>query len=91
MKPLAAGDVVWADRYEKFLSTPGVSVLPFDRGAARIYAQLRQDNALRPPDAIQHACAAGARCDLFITYDERLSRKIVPGLQFIPALDRASV
>lgn len=91
VKPLTAGDVGWADRYEKLLNTPGVSVLAFDRSAARIYAQLRQDKTIKPPDAIQLSCAASAKCDLFITNDERLSRKIVPGIQFITSLDRAFV
>jgi len=91
VKPLAAGDIAWADRYEKLLDTPGVSVLPFDRGCARIYARLRGNKSLSPPDAIQLACAANARCDLFITNDDRLSRMIVPGIQFIASLDRAFV
>jgi predicted nucleic acid-binding protein len=91
VKPFSVGDAEWADRYEKLLNTPGVSMLPFDRAAARIYAQLRQDKSLTPPDAIQLSCAASARCDLFITNDERLSRKIVPGIQFITSLDRAPV
>jgi hypothetical protein len=59
--------------------------------AARIYAQLRRDRTLSPPDAIQLSCAANGRCDLFITNDERLSRRIVPGIQFITSLDRASL
>lgn len=89
VKPLAAGDAEWAERYEKLLATPGVSVLPFDSACARIYARLRSDITLKAPDAIQLACAANARCDLFITNDDRLSRKIVPGIQFIASLDRA--
>jgi predicted nucleic acid-binding protein len=91
VKPLSVGDIVWADRYEKLLNTPGVSLLAFDRASARIYAQLRQDKTLKPPDAIQLSCAANAKCDLFITNDERLSRKNVPGIQFITSLDRAFV
>jgi predicted nucleic acid-binding protein len=89
VKPLAEGDIDWADRYEKLLDTPGVTVVPFDRPAARIFAQIRQDRTLRPPDAIQLACAAQARCDLFITNDDRLSRRVIPGLQFITSLERA--
>jgi predicted nucleic acid-binding protein len=91
VKPLAAGDTAWAARYEKMLDTPGVSVLPFDRACARVYARLRKDPSLKPPDAIQLACASNARCDLFITNDDRLSRRIVPGIQFIASLDRAFV
>jgi len=91
VKPLAQGDHAWAGRYEKLLGTPGVTVLSFDRPSARIYAQLRQDKTLKPPDAIQLSCAAAAKCDLFITNDTRLSQKIVPGIQFITSLDRAYV
>jgi predicted nucleic acid-binding protein len=46
---------------------------------------------LKHPDAIQLACATNARCDLFITNDDRLSQKIVPGIQFIASLERAFV
>jgi len=91
VKPLAVGDTAWADRYEKLLDTPGVSVLPFDRSCARAYARLRKDRTLKPPDAMQLACASNARCDLFITDDDRLSRKIVPGIHFTTSLDRAFV
>jgi predicted nucleic acid-binding protein len=91
VKPLATGDEVWAGRYEKLLNTPGVSLLPFDRSCARIYARLRQDKTMKAPDAIQLSCAASAGCDLFITNDDRLSRKIVPGIQFIASLDRAYI
>ncbi|MGH9201589.1 MAG: type II toxin-antitoxin system VapC family toxin, partial [Vicinamibacterales bacterium] len=91
VKPLAAGNAKWAERYEKLLDTPGVSVVGFDRSCARIYATIRQDKTVRPPDAIQLACAANARCDLFITNDDRLSRKIVPGIQFIASLEQAFV
>jgi predicted nucleic acid-binding protein len=90
-KPLSVGDMAAADQYEKLLSSPGVTVLDFDRACARIYARLREDRALKPPDAIQLACAAAASCDLFITNDERLSRKIVAGIQFITSLDRAAL
>jgi len=88
-KPLSMGDLAWADRYERLLVTPGVTLLVFDRPCARMYARVRQDRTVRPPDAIQLACASVARCDLFITNDERLSQKIVPGIQFIASLERA--
>jgi predicted nucleic acid-binding protein len=91
VKPFSIGDLESADRYEKLLTAPGVSVFPFDKASARIYAQLRQDKTLKAPDIIQLACAASARCDLFITNDDHLSKKIVPGIQFISSLDRAVV
>ena len=65
------------------------SVVPLDLPAARVYAAIRSDRSIRPPDAIQLACAAAANVDLFITNDERLSTKIVPGIKFLTSLDRA--
>lgn len=78
-----------AGRYRSLLASPGVIVVPFDIECAELYADLRADRTIKPPDAMQLACAAKARCDLFITNDERLSRKIVPGIQFISSMARA--
>jgi predicted nucleic acid-binding protein len=86
VKPLEIGRSDLAERYERFLDLPGVRIVPFDREGARVYARLRQDRSIRPPDAIQLSCAAAAGTDLFITNDARLSRKAVPGVQFIAAL-----
>ncbi|MBV8842672.1 MAG: PIN domain-containing protein [Bryobacterales bacterium] len=91
VKPLGIGDIALTERYEKLLSGPGISVIPFERACARIYAQLRKDKSLKAPDVVQLACAASARCDLFITNDDRLTTKIVPGIQFIASLDRAVI
>ena len=91
VKPLAIGDLAWANNYEKLLNTPGVSLLSFDRGSARMYAEIRQDKTIKPPDAIQLACASNAGCDLFITNDDRLSKKVVAGIHFISSLDRAFI
>jgi|SRR5579884_2592047 len=91
VKPYSTGDEAWAERYEKLLNTPGVSILSFDRGASRLYARIRQDRTIKPPDAIQLSCAANVKCDLFITNDDRLSQKIIPGIQFIASLDRAFI
>ena len=64
-------------------------VVPFDIPAAAHYARIRADRTIRPPDAIQLACAAAAGVDLFITNDERLSSKLVAGVKFVTSLDRA--
>ena len=88
VKPLETGDEALRRRYEEALSH-AVVLIPFDRTAAAIYAAIRRDRAIRPPDAIQLACAAQARVDLFITNDDRLGRCTVPGIQFIASLDRA--
>jgi len=90
-QPLSKGEVKLAEDYEKRLSSPGMHILDFDRPAARIYARIRQDRTIKAPDAIQLSVAAAAQCDLFITNDERLSRKLVPGIQFIASLDRVPI
>ncbi|MBI3925688.1 MAG: type II toxin-antitoxin system VapC family toxin [Armatimonadetes bacterium] len=77
------------DRYTFLLTSAAVALVPFDVDCARTFAGLRSDRTLRPPDAIQLACAARAGCDLFITNDDRLSSRTVPGIQFICSLDRA--
>ncbi|HEU4342043.1 MAG TPA: PIN domain-containing protein [Candidatus Binatia bacterium] len=88
IKPLEAGDEVLARRYEAAL-LQGADIIPFDVEAARLYASIRKDRTVRPPDAIQLACAAEARVDLFITNDDRLSTKSIPQIQFVTSLQRA--
>lgn len=88
VKPVEHNNEALGKKYEEALSS-GAVLLPFDRDAARLYASIRLDRTIRPPDAIQLACAAGAKVDLFVTNDSRLSDKIVDGIQFIVALDKA--
>lgn len=89
VKPTSLGRRDLAEKYEQLMNTPGVAIVDFDRECARIYAALRADKSIRPPDAIQLSCAAKARSDLFITNDDRLSRKTVAGVQFVVSLERA--
>jgi uncharacterized protein len=90
VKPVEQGDAVLCARYESALAAAAL-MLPFDAKAARIYASLRADRALRPPDAIQLACAGAAGVDLFVTNDVRLRGKHVDGIQFIASLDRVPI
>jgi predicted nucleic acid-binding protein len=88
VKPVERGLDDLRRRYEETLSRE-VTVVSFDRDAARSYAAIRRDRGIRPPDAIQLACAARAGIDLFVTNDDRLSRCTVPGIHFISSLERA--
>ena len=88
VKPTEAGNEDLRQQYEAAIVT-GAVVIPFDVEAARIYATVRQDRDIRPPDAIQLASAANARVDLFITNDDRLSEKTIPGIQFVTSLSRS--
>ncbi|MBI4482406.1 MAG: PIN domain-containing protein [Acidobacteria bacterium] len=88
VKPAEAGNELLRQKYEEALAG-GAVLVPFDREAARAYAEIRRDRTIRPPDGIQLACAAQARVDLFITNDDRLSEKTIPGIQFLTSLQRA--
>ncbi len=90
VKPMQKGDTKAVAYYQKLLATTA-SVLPFEEKAAVVYARLRGDRSLRPPDAIQLACAASAGVDLFITNDARLHSRQIPGIQFIVPLDRVPI
>ncbi len=88
VKPLQTGDEPLRRAYEQAI-VGGALILPFDLRVAARYARVRADRSIRPADAIQLACAAAAGMDLFITNDDRLSRKVVPGIQFLVSLERA--
>lgn len=86
--PARAGRNDLARKYEQALVASCV-LISFDVPAAREFAQIRRDKTLKPPDAMQLACASVAQIDLFITNDDRLSQKTIPGIQFIAPLAKA--
>jgi predicted nucleic acid-binding protein len=88
VKPIEQADVELGQKYEAAIVATSL-MIPFDTKAAKIYAGLRSDRALRVPDAIQLACAAGAGVDLFITNDSRLAARHIQGIQFIVPLESA--
>jgi predicted nucleic acid-binding protein len=91
VKPVQAGAGDLIAQFEQAIDLASV-VVPFDRSASRTFARIRAaDLRIRPPDAIQLACAAQVSIDLFITNDERLSDKSVVGIQFITSLYRAPI
>ena len=91
VRPIRENDSDSEQRYRAFFSDPEIRIATFDASAAYAYARVRQDAAVRVADAIQLACAASAKVDLFVTNDERLSRKQVPGINFITSLARAPI
>jgi len=88
--PMKAGNTALASQYEQAIPATA-TLLPFSERAAVLCAKLRCDSAIRPPDAIQLACAAAYGVDLFVTNDERLHSKQVEGIQFISPLDRVPI
>ena len=91
VKPLAFDNQALQQKYDDLFNRKGIEVIDFDRAAAMEYAVIRRDKYIKAPDAIQLACAVSAKCDLFVTNDDRLSKKIIPGIQFIVSLDRIPI
>jgi predicted nucleic acid-binding protein len=90
VKPTCAGDVERCRRYEKMILSSS-QVIALDVAAARHYAFIRCDRSIKPPDAMQLSCAASVGVDLFVTNDDRLQGKFVPGIQFIAPLTRVPI
>jgi predicted nucleic acid-binding protein len=88
VKPAERGNDALRHRYEDTLAH-SARLIAFDRETARRYAEIRRNRSIRPPDAIQLACAAHVGVDLFITNDDRLSRLTITGIQFLVPLERA--
>jgi predicted nucleic acid-binding protein len=90
VKPTKAGDAERCRRYEKMILSSS-QVVSMDLAASRHYASIRCDRTINPSDAIQLSCAASVGVDLFVTNDDRLQGKFIPGIQFIAALDRIPI
>jgi predicted nucleic acid-binding protein len=90
IKPMQAGDAQLCRTYERAIAS-AATLIPFDVKAARHYASVRSSWPIKPPDAVQLSCAASAGVDLFITNDDRLQNKQVPGIQFIVPLTRVPI
>src|SRR6516165_10124116 len=78
VKPKKTGEDAVCDTYERAIASSAL-LIPFDLKAARKYASLRLDRGIKPPDAIQLACAGAAGTDLFVTNDGRLQGKKIDG------------
>jgi predicted nucleic acid-binding protein len=84
------GEERLAEQYRYAISS-GATIIDFDSEAAVQYARIRHDRTIRPPDAIQLACAAAAKVELFITNDDRLSQKAVSGIHFVSSMEKALI
>jgi len=76
-----------ADESRRLLHRIVAEVIPFTTHSADHYAQMRGSLGFSPADSIHQACAADAGTDRFLTHDNRLKGKFVPGIQFIASLE----
>src|SRR6266849_3757174 len=74
--------------YLNFFTNGPMELIAFEVEAAKRYAEIRSRERIRPADAIQLACAAAARTDLFVTNDSRLSGVVVSGITFVTGMER---
>ena len=84
VQPLRLDREDTAKQYRKGFS--GLEIVSFDSKAANEFARLRAlQKDLRPPDAMQLACAITRQCEVFLTNDDRLSgSEMVGGLRALP-------
>jgi predicted nucleic acid-binding protein len=85
--PYKVGDPAAAKKIRGVFDSPFIELLPFTLAAADQYTQIRVQHRVSPADAIHLSCAALAGTDLFLTNDGALPGKVIPGIQFIAALD----
>jgi predicted nucleic acid-binding protein len=76
-----------AAKVRQLFDSGGIEVLPFEREAAEVFAELRASANVSPADAIHLASAAASGVDLFLTHDKTLHKLRVRGIQFIAGLD----
>ena len=85
--PYKRGDERLASRIREVFESPAIETLPFTTATADIYAYLRGRFGFSPADAIHLASAAEAKTDIFLTNDDALVGKGVPGIQFVAKID----
>ncbi len=76
-----------AAEMRSFLRNAVEEIVPFTLETSGHYARIRGTPGITSADAVHLACAAQAGTDLFLTHDQRLVGKIVPGIQFIASLE----
>jgi predicted nucleic acid-binding protein len=90
VKPTKLGQASLIEQYDRAVrSTAGA--ISFGAQVAWRFASLRTTHNLRSADAIQLACAAHTRVDLFLTNDQRLHSLNIPGIGFVTPLDRSPI
>jgi len=85
--PYKRGDERLATQIREVFSGPAIEMLPFTHETADVYARIRARFGFAPADAIHLAGAAESKTDVFLTNDDALVGKGVPGIQFVAGID----
>lgn len=76
-KPIALADGAQLDSFQElFASDSAIEMYPINRAVLTLAAELRGRSRFKLFDAIHVATAQLARCDYFLTQDERLGRAL---------------
>jgi predicted nucleic acid-binding protein len=86
VKPVQAKDQRAIELYEELISAHGaLAVQPVSRAVLAESAGIRANSRLRLPDAVHVATSLLARCDLFLTNDNRIPSNL--GIEILPLSD----
>lgn len=80
VKPIQEKATALVEQYKNLLYSPSIEIISFSEDAAEKYAEIRATHAIKPPDALQLACASIAKADIFVTNDSRLSSRNIAGI-----------
>lgn len=87
VKPLQMKQLDIAEKYRSILKSSSITLIAFDDLVADSFAKIRAVHSkVRPPDAIQLACASTYNVDLFITNDNHLNNIQIANIKEIKAL-----
>lgn len=87
-KPKQLNNAMLVKTYLNFFTGGSVELVAFGLDAAQRYGDIRSRARVQPADAIQLACAAAAKTDLFVTNDNRLSALVIAGVTFVTGIER---
>lgn len=85
--PVKQGDERLAGQIREAFDNSAIQVLPFTTATAELYSSIRGRLGFSPVDAIHLASAAEAKTDIFLTNDDALIGKRVPGIQFVTSMN----
>jgi predicted nucleic acid-binding protein len=85
--PVKDGNLAAAAEIEQFFDSDAVTMLPYTRQAVRLFADLRAHHGIKSLDALHLSIAATSGVDVFLTFDRRLNKLVMPGLPFIVSID----
>lgn len=85
--PYRRADESLARRIRDAFEGQDIELLPFTAATADTYAKIRGRFGFSSADAIHLASAAEAKTDIYLTNDEGLVGKGVPGIQFVAKMD----